>query len=431
MDEDGKVPESLPAASPVSQPLPRSPFPYRSAKARHAASVLGVLLREAGALDCTDEEVAAATELCHALVDLDPDGRGIPTRRLYEYLGGRFPRAVLERRLAALMSAGAVEKHVDKLREQEVLLSMSGSLGLILVPEISTTFGQKALLERLSRVHARASSPEATAADVQADIIELRRVLTGFANSLRRIVDEGNVAAMLEQASEADDQEIRIRIGRLSKVIEDKFADELTGDLEDLAGAAHRYVRQQVRLLRQLGANRSITGHWLRSDEIHEILRSGSLARLASLWDGIVFDQAPYWLDPARIISAAENLTFEQGEQDIPEAGTHPLDEAEEPSLREVLADFAELLLSGKDEVDLTSMLLQGRWPDPIIMIARLSALAGLEIGYDLSYGQGLLIGSDGTKSRVVSVVKLQRIRESTVRRAAGSDVAEESSAHE
>lgn len=207
-------------------------------------------------------------EVCRALVDLEPDGHGVPARRLYEHLAGHFTRQVLERRLSALMSAGAVEKHTDKLREQDVLLGMSGSLGLVLVPLISTTSGQRALLEMFSRVQARASSAGATAVDVRADMIELRRVLIGFANGLRRIVDGHDLSAMTEQANEADDQLVRDRIGQLRKIIEDNFSAKLTDELESLAAAAFRYVKQQVRLLRELGTARGIAGHWLRRDEV-------------------------------------------------------------------------------------------------------------------------------------------------------------------
>ena len=59
-------------------------------------------------------------------------------------------------------------------------LRLPGALSLVLVPWISSMFGQRALLELLSRAQARAQSPAASAEDVRADLAELRRVLSTY-----------------------------------------------------------------------------------------------------------------------------------------------------------------------------------------------------------------------------------------------------------
>lgn len=128
------------AAGAESIPLPRARHSFRGSQASHAAAVLGITLREAGALDCSDEEIEAATDICRALADLDPRGEGVPTRKLFERLEGRYPRPMLENRLVALMKAGSVEKDKEVINEQDVRLTLSGSLSLILVPWISTMF---------------------------------------------------------------------------------------------------------------------------------------------------------------------------------------------------------------------------------------------------------------------------------------------------
>ena len=140
-------------------PLPRSRYPFQSGRAAHAAAVLGITLKEAAALDCSDEEIAATIDICRVLADLSPRGEAVPTRRLFERLDGRYARAMLEGRLSALMRAGSVEKDRDVLHEQDVRLTLPGALSLVLVPWISSMFGQRALLELLSRAQARAQSP--------------------------------------------------------------------------------------------------------------------------------------------------------------------------------------------------------------------------------------------------------------------------------
>jgi hypothetical protein len=74
----------------ASAPLPRSRHDFHSDQATQAAGVLGILLKEAGALDCSDEEIAATIDICRALADLSPHGKAVPTRRLYEYLADRY-----------------------------------------------------------------------------------------------------------------------------------------------------------------------------------------------------------------------------------------------------------------------------------------------------------------------------------------------------
>ena len=204
---------SVSGSSPA--PLPRSRYPFQSGRAAHAAAVLGITLKEASALDCSDEEIAATIDLCRVLADLSPRGEAVPTRKLFERLAGHYARPLLESRLHALMRAGSVEKDRDVLNEQDVRLTLPGALSLVLVPWISSMFGQRALLEMLSRAQARAQSPGATSDDVRADLAELRRVLSTFASQLRRIVDDRKMAEMIEYAQDCDDREVVNRIGGL------------------------------------------------------------------------------------------------------------------------------------------------------------------------------------------------------------------------
>jgi hypothetical protein len=109
-------------------PLPWSPHSFRSGQAAHAAAVLGITLKEVGALDCSDEEIAAAVDICRVLADLSPHGEAVSTKRLFERLEGRYPRDLLVSRLHAMMRAGSVEKNRDVLYEQDVRLTLPGAL---------------------------------------------------------------------------------------------------------------------------------------------------------------------------------------------------------------------------------------------------------------------------------------------------------------
>jgi hypothetical protein len=62
-------------------PLPRSRYPFRSGRAAHAAAVLGITLKDASALDCSDTEIAATIDLCRVLADLSPRGEAVSTRK--------------------------------------------------------------------------------------------------------------------------------------------------------------------------------------------------------------------------------------------------------------------------------------------------------------------------------------------------------------
>lgn len=391
-------------------PLPRSRYPFRSGRAANAAAVLGITLKEAAALDCSDEEIAATIDICRVLADLSPRGEAVPTRKLFERLDGHYARALLESRLYALMRAGSVEKDRDVLHEQDVRLTLPGALSLVLVPWISSMFGQRALLELLSRAQARAQSPAATADDVRADLAELRRVLSTFASQLRRIVDDRRTAEMIEYARDCDDREVVNRIGGLRETVARSFPRELADDLDRLSIACDWYIAQQQRLLQLLSATPGARGHWVRGDEVHEVMRSAAPARLVALWDGIAFDEAPVWVSPERVLSAVAELTFRPVDVPVPEAGMHDAEAAPAADPLEELRMLAEQLLDGADERDLTQEFLIRPWPFPAVILADLTVLAGLDASYALSYPGNLALRETGTGTRVATGVILRRV---------------------
>jgi hypothetical protein len=387
-------------------PLPRSRYPFRSGQAAHAAAVLGITLKEPAALDCSDDEIAAAVDICRMLADLSPHGEAVPTRKLFERLEGHYPRALLESRLSALMRVGSVEKGRDVLHEQDVRLALPGALSLVLVPWVSSMFGQRALLELLSR----AQSPAATADDVRADLAELRRVLSTFASQLRRIVDDRRTAEMIEYARDCDDREVVYRIGGLRETVATSFPRELADDLDRLSIACDWYIAQQQRLLKLLSATPGARGHWVRGDEVHEVMRSAAPARLAAFWDGITFDEAPVWVSPQRVLAAVAELAFRPADVPVPEAGVHDVEAAPATDPLEELRALAEQLLDGADERDLTEEFLTRPWPFPAVILADLTVLAGLDASYALSYPGNLAMRETGTGTRVATGVILRRI---------------------
>jgi hypothetical protein len=390
-------------------PLPRSRYPFRSGQAAHAAAVLGITLKEVGGLDCSDEEIAAAIDICRVLADLSPRGEAVPTRKIFERLDRHYDRTLLEGRLQALMRAGSVEKDRDVLREQDVRLTLSGALSPVLVSWISSMSGQRALLELLSRAQARAQSPAATADDVRADLAELRRVLSTFASQLRRVVDDRRTDEMIAYARDCDDREVASRIGGLRETVARAFSRELADDLERLSMACDWYIAQERRLLMLLSAIPGARGHWARGDEVHEVMRSAAPARLAALWDGIAFDEAPVWVSPDKVLKAAEKLTFQSMDVPVPEAG---VDDAEATGVADPLDELralAEQLLGGADERDLTEEFLSRPWPLPAVILASLTVLAGLDSGYALSYPGNLALREARSGTRVATSVVLQR----------------------
>lgn len=404
-EEDGTAPTTR-----AQTPLPRAPREFKSPEARRASGVLGALLKEIGALDTTREEIDAGLDLCRALADLDPYGDGVPTRRLLETLQSRYPQRLLQNRLAVLMTAGAILKDKDVLNELDVRLSLSGSLSLSIVPWITSMSGQRHLLEMLTRIEARATSLNASVADVRSDLIDLRRVLSTFANDLRRTVDSRKTAAMLEYARVADDRILRTRVAQLKDAVVQRFSDELTDELESLAAAGDRYVVQQLRLLKLLGTSGRTRGHWVRRDEVDEVMRTATVSRLASFWDGIAFDESPYWLSPAQVVSAADELTFVKGTGEIPEPGYADSEVEAEPPLQDTLRALAEDLLDGEDERDLTPLLLTVPWPRPAVLLAQLALLEGLDTGYALAYPGTLATRSNQSSARVITSLHLKRL---------------------
>jgi len=56
-----------------------------------------------------------------------------------------------------------------------------------------------------------------------------------------------------------------------------------------------------------------MVGGALDENGVHEVLKKASLEDLAALWDGVAFDESPYWLDPARVMKALGDLAGKDG----------------------------------------------------------------------------------------------------------------------
>ena len=194
------------------------------------------------------------------------------------------------------------------------------------------------------------------------------------------------------------------------RLVAGSFPRELADDLDRLSIACDWYIAQQQRLLKLLSTTPGTRGHWVRGDEVHEVMRSAAPARLAAVWDGIAFDEAPVWVSPERVLTAAAELTFRPADVPVPEAGAHGAATAPAADPLEELRMLAEHLLDGADERDLTEEFLVRLWPFPAVILANLTVLAGLDASYGLSYPGHLALREAGTSTRVATGVILQRI---------------------
>jgi hypothetical protein len=112
-------------------------------------------------------------------------------------------------------------------------------------------------------------------------------------------------------------------------------------------------------------------------------------------------------------MKAVSDLTFAREEEVVPEpSGGGDITEL---SFEDALRALAEQILEGGDEVDLTEFLLGRPWPFPAVALAQLSALVGLELGYDLAY-ENVVTVRDATK------VVLRRVPSIPSGTAAGRD---------
>jgi hypothetical protein len=234
-------------------------------------------------------------------------------------------------------------------------------------------------------------------------------VLSTFASQLRRIADDRRTDEMIAYARDCDDREVANRIGGLRETVARAFPRELADDLERLSMACDWYIAQEQRLLMLLSATPGARGHWARSDEVHEVMRSAAPARLAALWDGIAFDEAPVWVSPEKVLKAAEKLTFRPADVPVPEAGVDDAEAAAVADPLDELRALAEQLLDGADERDLTEEFLSRPWPLPAVILADLTVLVGLDTRYALSYPGTLSLREAGTGMRVATGVILHR----------------------
>jgi hypothetical protein len=385
-----------------ARPGVRTVRKFDSSEAAHAAGVVGALLSQADGINVTTRDFEVSQAICRALADLDPLGDGVHSRTLFAFLGERFRSSELSRRLDIMIAAGTVRTR-GKRYDDLVWLSPRGAVGLLVTPLLTGVPGQRMLIELLSRAHARVNGPDATEQDVRTDLADLRRVLDACTNQLREVLETGDVAELIATGQARDDADLRVWVDQLRRKAREKFPD-LAGEIDRLAEPVQRYCVQQTRLIQRCTADADVDRlARLRAVELNRVVERSTPQQLASLWDGIAFDAAPVWLDPASIYGAADEMTRTIEDEPVPEPGAASA-AVEVISTAHRLRSLADELLAGRTGIDLTPWLLSLPWPRPAVAVAQLQLLTAIDRRYQLDVASPARHG-DGTVPRQASRV--------------------------
>jgi hypothetical protein len=432
-DQDQRTPRGTGPHDTEGHP-PAPPPSGRTAQGElaHAAAVLGPMLEHPGGLVATAEELVAGLAVCDALAEYDPGG-GLTVAELHALLGGRFDRASVERRIKVLLANKTLRRRRPRPYEPRIVLTVRGALARLLLPLLLDGDGHRQLIELLDRTRARALRPEATEAEIGAALRSIHRLLRTFTNQFTVLLDSRTVTEMVREVAEERTDELQQQLEALREVIDARFGG-LLGLMDEVGAELRAYLDALGQFVRRIFADRAgfHDPRVLRPAEYDDAAKVGSVAQLAAVFDGIVFDAAPV-LVAADVAAEAFLAGRDRPDPVAPpepagaEVGVDPI-RAEQQAQQRTMQRRAALaerflqrgptVMDGKvASVDLTEELRTRHWPGPVLLLGDLFELAGdAEQPYGLSIADGLLVSVEGPYS-YLSPVALHADRSAAQRR--------------
>jgi hypothetical protein len=366
------------------------PFEFTAARrfgspmAGQAAAVLSPLLRYVGAVE--DDIRAHDAKLAVLAVLADRGGVGQEVSHICDALASRYSRAVVRDALRMMLEAGTIQR--ARKHDPRVTPTLQAALALALVPSLTDVQGHRGLLEMFDRARSRVGAGvEVT----RMDLISLRRIVAIYTSDARRVAREGSVEEVLAHTS-MDEADLKQRFASLSQDVE-RIGD-LHAELTGLSTAMWKYIEAAgVLASRVFGAGRRLAdARLLPVVEYQRAMRTASTARLAAVFDGILFDAPPVYVD----MELVEQVTVEAVGDGAPDVIPEPvLDDGTEPDGLTMIERWrrrADDLLVDQRSIDLVRHLQTQIWPGPAVATSELVALSVVDRQYALTRTEALLV---------------------------------------
>ncbi|SCF01079.1 hypothetical protein GA0070562_5094 [Micromonospora tulbaghiae] len=236
------------------------------------------------------------------------------------------------------------------------------------------------------------------------DLISLRRIVAIYTSDARRVAREGSVDEVLAHTA-MDEAALKQRFASLSQDVE-RIGD-LHAELSGLSTAMWKYIEAAgVLASRVFGTGRRLTdARLLPVGEYQRAMRTASTARLAAVFDGILFDAPPVYVD----VDLAAEVTVEAVGDRAPDVIPEPvLDDGTEPDGLTMIERWrrrADDLLVDQQSIDLVRHLQTQIWPGPAVTTSELVALSVVDRRYSLTRTEALLVSPTADASILTPTV--------------------------
>ncbi|WP_018352080.1 hypothetical protein [Longispora albida] len=373
---------------------------FESAAVGRAVAVVSPLLKHLHGVD--DSDRARETKLTVLAVLADHGGDGLTFVQICQTLHGRFTRGEVEAALRVMQAAGTVQR--ARKNDTRITPTIQAALSIALMPTLADLSGHRALLEMFDRTQLLAG--EDVSAPVLADaMVRLRYMLSIYTTDAYRVAQTGSAEEVLTH-TRADDHVLISRFNMLSAATPEG-EPLLMRELEALNRAVYGYVdaAKELQARVQSSRRRLADARLLPVEDYQRAVKVASVARLAALFDGILFDTPPSWVDPevveevtAMAVGAAQPVVVPEPVSADGEHMPAALTLLERWRLR---AD--EMLLADGGEVDLVTALAPEPWPGPAVVVAEFVALSLADNRYHLDRSGVALAISAGRDATILS----------------------------
>lgn len=376
--------------------------PTRSRQLRQLRALMAPLAANRGAVIADTRHLAAARELCDALLHEDADG-GLTRSQLLTQISPEL-RELADSRIDVFVELGLLQTYTEKRHQQRYVLNMAGYIGLMVAERIGERGGVEELLRLLHRTRQEIEAGQISDEIVAERLLEARRVFVGFANELRRRRLTDTVRELASYSREHDSHETMDEVVSLSRLVADRFP-ALNERAAALIRAAQGYTRELEAVVRKLIDEGASTRDFSFLDpaEYDEASRNASIASLAAVGETLIFDLGNVPVSPAQIATALSSyrprtLIRRRATQPPASSEADPLArwEQQRRNERNRAERDAELFLQGGSSVELTDRLRATAWQGVRKTLAQLLTIHHhLPARYMVELSDSVLIDSD------------------------------------
>ncbi|WP_327643737.1 hypothetical protein [Micromonospora zamorensis] len=401
-------------------------LPDRDAFIRRAEALIAPLAADAGAVVQDRATLAVAEAVYNAFGDLDARG-GLSRAQLAAAVRGVCSEAEFDSRFGLFCRMGMLLPRFEKSNQQKYVFNPTSAAGLLVFERLDERGGVDELLTLLDRTRKALSAGDASREQVQASLVQARRMMTIAADHLLRLVQSSPMSELMAERAHHSHATLMNDVAQLHDQVRTAFV-ELDNVAFRLVVETQRYVgaREQFvgRLLDESAAAQDFS--LLTPEQYLEAAMTANAERLARVFGTTVFDPPAPWLGPAVVAQGVADFrprpVTRRRPQQPPDLqpDDDPLGKVEQRAeeARQRRERHVKVLLQGAVEADLTNRMLAAGWPGAAhLLVSVLSAHSDLTLPYRVEISDELVVDAEAAVSYLSPVTVHRLLPESETTR--------------